>query len=209
MCAAVFLHSHDNMHMHCTLLLGSYMPTSGGLFLVDKLVPVKGLFSASKSCVLACVCVCDCVCACVYVCVWLCVRACLGVCTCTLMCAMCAYMHASVYVCTCSVIWIIMQTVCAYMCMCTCMRYMCLHACKCVCVCLHLFTYLDNYADSDYTVLRCVCLDILLKLPQFPQKVWILLEVYWFLHLCSNIRLTIICPRKQWNRLCPHGCMHA
>ena len=171
-----------------------------GSFLGDKLVPVKGRFSASKLCahvrVLACirarVCVCDCVCACVCVhvcvcvcvCVWLCVPACLCVRTCTLMCTMCAYMHAS-------------------------MHYVCIHACKCVCVCLHLFTYLDNYTDSDYTVLRCVCLDILLKLPQSLQKVWILVGVHWFLHLCSNVRLTIVCPMKQWIRLCPHECMHA
>ena len=79
MCAAVFLHSHDNMHMHCTLLLGSYMPTSGGLFLVDKLVPVKGLFSASKSCVLACVRVCVYVIACVHVCMCVCDCVCVHV----------------------------------------------------------------------------------------------------------------------------------
>ena len=180
-----------------------------GSFLVDKLFPVKGLFSASKlcahvhvrACICALACVCDCVCACV--CVWLCVHACLCVCT------MCAYMHASVYVCTCSVIWIITLTVCASMCMCTCMHYVCIHACKCVCVWLHLFTYLDNYTDSDYTVLRCRCLDILLKLTQSLQKVRILVGVHWFLHLCSNIRLTIVCPMKQWVRLCPHGCMQA
>ena len=208
MCAAVFLHSHDNMHMHCTLLLGSCMPTSGGRFLWTNYFRWKG-FSQPPSCVRMCMCVHAyarlhvCVIACVHVCVCDCVCICLCVCT------MCAYMHASVYVCTCSVIWIITLTVCAYMCMCTCMHYVCIHACKCVYVCLHLFTYLDNYTDSDYTVLRCRCLDILLKLTQSLQKVRILVGVHWFLHLCSNIRLTIVCPMKQWVRLCPHGCMHA